>query len=71
MLSVYGIRHSKLSVGKVLYKWIKATCMHLCLQNDLAPRDILGIDLNYTDVLAADRRMEEIKLAIVENEVAS
>ena len=71
MLSVQGVRHSKLSVLIILNEGIEASGVHLCLQNDLALFYIIGVDFHDTDVLSVNRSVEEVKIVFVIDEITS
>ena len=71
MLSCNGIGHSKLTVGKKLNERIKAACVHFGLQYDPAVFDIISIYFDNADMLAVNRCIKEIQLAIIKDKISS
>ena len=64
MLSFYRIRHCKLPIFKILNKWIEAACVHMCGKYNSTVLNIFRIYMDYADMLAVYRRMEEIQFAV-------
>ena len=71
VLSCYGVGHCQLTVAVILDEGIKAACVHLGLQYDLAPCDVLGIYFYDPDMLTVDRCVEKIQSVTVKDEISS
>ena len=71
MLAVDCIGHRKGVGVEILKEGVETTCVHLRLKDHLAPSDILGVDVQKSDMLAVVRRVDKVKFTAVEDEVAT
>lgn len=69
MLSCHRVGHCKLAAAVILNERIEAARVHLRLKYDFTVRNIIGIDTEDSDMLAVDRRMEEIQPAVILDEI--